>query len=518
MSEGARSAPDGLAKAYRPIEFEGPIYERWLAADVFAPDGAGSRADADEAALRDHPAAPQRHRQPAPRARPAERRRGPHDAPRPDAGPPGALPARPRPRQHRRPVRPRPDHRRGRRDAGEPGSRALPRADVALHRRDPGGDPGPAAAPGRVDRLGPPPLHDGRRVQPGRARGVHPALPRGAGLPPRDAHQLVPRLPDQPVGPRGGGDARDGHALDDPLPPGRRRHGARRAGRLRHRGHHATGDDPRRHRRRRPPRRSPLRGPRRPPGADPLRRSARADHRRRGRRSGLRHGRREDHPGPRQRRLRHGAAPRPAVRRRDARRRPHLGRRRALRGAGALRGAPAHPRRPRGGRRPRRQQAARDDHGALPAQPRRRGAAPQDPVVRAHAAPGGGRPRRHPDEADGHPARTLREGLGALAYRDPRLEREPPALVGPPDPGLVLPRRPRDGEPGEGRARRLRGLRPSGGRADPGPRHLRHLVQLGALAVLDPRLAGADGRTWRATTRARSWRRPTTSSSSGWPG
>ncbi len=36
----------GLAKAYRPGEFEGPIYDRWLAADVFAPDGAGSRAAA----------------------------------------------------------------------------------------------------------------------------------------------------------------------------------------------------------------------------------------------------------------------------------------------------------------------------------------------------------------------------------------------------------------------------------------------------------------------------------------
>src|SRR3990170_629467 len=34
-----------LAKAYRPADFEGAIYERWLAADVFAPDGAGSRAD-----------------------------------------------------------------------------------------------------------------------------------------------------------------------------------------------------------------------------------------------------------------------------------------------------------------------------------------------------------------------------------------------------------------------------------------------------------------------------------------
>jgi valyl-tRNA synthetase len=34
-----------LARAYAPAEFEADIYERWLAADVFAPDGAGSRAD-----------------------------------------------------------------------------------------------------------------------------------------------------------------------------------------------------------------------------------------------------------------------------------------------------------------------------------------------------------------------------------------------------------------------------------------------------------------------------------------
>ena len=37
-----------LAKAYVPSEFENAIYERWLAADVFAPDGAGSRADASK--------------------------------------------------------------------------------------------------------------------------------------------------------------------------------------------------------------------------------------------------------------------------------------------------------------------------------------------------------------------------------------------------------------------------------------------------------------------------------------
>ncbi|HYO42374.1 MAG TPA: valine--tRNA ligase [Candidatus Limnocylindrales bacterium] len=34
-----------LAKAYEPAAFEHDIYERWLAADVFAPDGAGSTAD-----------------------------------------------------------------------------------------------------------------------------------------------------------------------------------------------------------------------------------------------------------------------------------------------------------------------------------------------------------------------------------------------------------------------------------------------------------------------------------------
>ena len=34
-----------LPKAYTPRDVEGAIYERWLAADVFAPDGAGSTAD-----------------------------------------------------------------------------------------------------------------------------------------------------------------------------------------------------------------------------------------------------------------------------------------------------------------------------------------------------------------------------------------------------------------------------------------------------------------------------------------
>jgi valyl-tRNA synthetase len=42
---GAETATRELPKAYAPADVESAIYERWLAADVFAPDGAGSRAD-----------------------------------------------------------------------------------------------------------------------------------------------------------------------------------------------------------------------------------------------------------------------------------------------------------------------------------------------------------------------------------------------------------------------------------------------------------------------------------------
>jgi valyl-tRNA synthetase len=45
MTETTDTTTKDLPKAYRPADFEGAIYERWLAADVFAPDGAGSQAD-----------------------------------------------------------------------------------------------------------------------------------------------------------------------------------------------------------------------------------------------------------------------------------------------------------------------------------------------------------------------------------------------------------------------------------------------------------------------------------------
>ncbi|HTG40826.1 MAG TPA: valine--tRNA ligase [Methylomirabilota bacterium] len=45
MTDTTNTTTNDLPKAYRPADFEGAIYERWLAADVFAPDGAGSTAD-----------------------------------------------------------------------------------------------------------------------------------------------------------------------------------------------------------------------------------------------------------------------------------------------------------------------------------------------------------------------------------------------------------------------------------------------------------------------------------------
>ena len=63
-----------LPKAYTPRDVEGAIYERWLTADVFAPDGAGSRADPVGGAVRHHPAAAERDRLAPPGSRPALRR------------------------------------------------------------------------------------------------------------------------------------------------------------------------------------------------------------------------------------------------------------------------------------------------------------------------------------------------------------------------------------------------------------------------------------------------------------
>ena len=245
------------AEGLHAARLRGAIYERWLAADVFAPDGAGSRAD---------PALPPfTIIQPPPNITGslhlghAQRTdgRGPDDPPRPDARPPDAVPARPRPRLDRRPVRPRPDHRQGGRDAAQSlgRERYLERMrafvdetrEVMLgqQRRVGGVVPTGAASASRWTRA---------RRRPSASRSS--ACTTTAS--PTATEALINWCPgcrtsvcDLEVDP----DARDGHAVDGPLPPHRRGDGRARSGRDDHRRDDPARDDPRRHRGRGPSRR-----------------------------------------------------------------------------------------------------------------------------------------------------------------------------------------------------------------------------------------------------------------------
>ena len=85
------------------------------------------------------------------------------------------------------------------------------------------------------------------------------------------------------------------------------------------------------------------------------------------------------------------------------------------------------------------------------------------------------------------PARWSKQ-FTRLDGQPPRLEHQPPALVGPSHPGLVLPGRPRHG--GRGGSASVRDVRQRAARAGPG--RARHVVLVPALAVLDARMAGAD--------------------------
>ncbi len=144
-----------MPKTYQPAEVEPAVYARWLAADVFAPDGAGSRAR--------HTEAPFVVIMPPPNVTGAlhlghAARSATED-----------LMVR-RARMQRRPTLwlPGVDHasiaaqwvlRRVLADEGttpeELGPRAIPGANVALHGGDATGHHGSATAPGHLRRLGP---------------------------------------------------------------------------------------------------------------------------------------------------------------------------------------------------------------------------------------------------------------------------------------------------------------------------------------------------------------------------
>ena len=174
--------PEALAKAYVP--------RRVRARDLRALAGGGRlRARRrgldrrpDLAALRDHPAAAQRDRLPPPGPRPAHRGRGPDDPPRPDASAvrpsscrasttPASLPSSCWTASSPRRASP----------AQIAGPRAVPRADAARSSRRPASVIlAQQRRVGGVVRLGPPPVHDGRGLRAGGRECVRAALPRRA--------------------------------------------------------------------------------------------------------------------------------------------------------------------------------------------------------------------------------------------------------------------------------------------------------------------------------------------------
>ena len=197
-----------LPKAYTPHDVEGAIYERWLAADVFAPDGAGSTAD---------PALP-----PFTIIQPPPNVTGSlHLGHAQRTAVEDLMIRHARMRGHRTLFLPGLDHAsiaaqfvldgilakegESRQSLGRERYLERMRAFVA---DDPRGHARPAATGRGVGRLGPAPLHDGRRLGEGRPGRVRAAVRGGPRLPDRGARQLVPGLPDERQRPRGDRHAR----------------------------------------------------------------------------------------------------------------------------------------------------------------------------------------------------------------------------------------------------------------------------------------------------------------------
>ena len=377
----------------------------------------------------------------------AERDRRPAHGPRSqrlDAGCPGADESHARPQHALDPGhRPRGDRdpgggrenapRRGHRPPGAR-SRGLRREGLGLERGVRVADRRAVQAARRLPRLRARALHPRRRVRARRLPRLQAALRQGLHLPRQLHGQLGPGLALGDLRPRGREPRGRGHPLLDRLP-------GRGFGSGPDRRHRAAGDDAGRHRDRRQPRRRALPRPGRWARRAAAGRPPPADHRRRARRSRLRHRGAEDHPGSRPQRLRDRPQ---AWARGDRRDRP----RRALDrgGGGALRRA-------HGGRGPggRGRRAARGGstarRGALRPlspllAPLRRADRAADlaavvlPHGRARQARDRGRRRRRGADRAG----AVEAGLPRLDARDPSLVHLAPALVGAPDPRLVLRR------------------------------------------------------------------------------
>ena len=191
------SAP--ISDRYEPAAVEERWYPEWEKRGYFR-----DRSHIGQAAvLHRHPAA-QRHRLAAHGPRLHQHAPGRPDPLQADGRLRHALAAGHRPRRHRHPGG-------GGAPARQP--RARPSEDLGREafvervwewKEESGGTIiRPAQAPGRLVRLDARALHDGRGPLARGARGLRAALRRGADLPRRLHRQLVPALPDRALGPRG---------------------------------------------------------------------------------------------------------------------------------------------------------------------------------------------------------------------------------------------------------------------------------------------------------------------------
>ena len=463
QAAGAVCAPGHRADVVRALGGRGPVRAGF----------AGRRA------VRDHPAAAERDGHPAYGALPRQLDPGhPHPL-LPHARPQRSLGAGNRPREHRDGAgRQPPDARRRHRQArGRP--RRVPRARLDLEGTDARPHHRPDAPARVLARLVARGVHDGRGAQPRRHPRLRRSAPQGPHLPRPLPRELVSALPDGDQRRRGRVQGARRLHVAHPVPAGRRR-------RVRDRGDDPPGDHVRRCRGRGESGRPRAQAPHRSPGASAADRPRDPHRGRPPRRSREGHRLRQDHARARPQRLSRRQASRSAADHLHGRARRHE---RAGRGPGRARprrGPRAHGRRAGG-----RGSAGQDREARPPGGPsrplrHRDRAVPEQAVVPADGGPGGagGEGRRG---RCGHAVpRALDRRLPQLDAQHPRLVHQPPALVGAPDPGLVLPAV-RRGDGGHRGADEMRQVRQR--RAGPGRRRAGHLVQQLAVDLLAARLA-----------------------------
>mmetsp|Transcript_19217 Transcript_19217/g.67846 ORF Transcript_19217/g.67846 Transcript_19217/m.67846 type:complete len:696 (+) Transcript_19217:602-2689(+) len=478
--------------------------------------GGGGRGRRGGPLRHDDPAA-QRHRLAAPGPRAHHGDRGLPDEVAPHERAPVPVAAGHRPRRHRHAGGGGEEAQEGaQHHAPRPGPRGLHLRGVEVEGvvRQPHHDA--AAAPGRVGRLEPRGIHDGRQLVGGRQGGLRAPHRGGPHLPRHAPGELVVHAQDGHLGHRGGLH-RPGGQDDDvragPRAPVRVRHAhlvRLQGGRLRRgdrRRDHASGDDAGRHGRRGAPGRPAVHAPARQDAGAPLQRPQDPHRvRRRAGRYVLRLGRRQDHAGARPQRFCVRPPSRPA---RDHHLHGH-GRdqreRRAVHGRDAVRRALPDQEAAGGDGPAARRREQQDAHPDLQPQRRRHRAAAQAAVVGELPVDGQGgggrRARRFAQDRAGLP----RGHLVPLAGQHPRLVHQPAAVVGPPRARVL---RHHQGPRGRGRpqqrrllgrgARRGRGAthgrralwRGRGGHhARAGRGRAGHVVQLGAVPLQHRRVAG----------------------------